>query len=132
MWLNNDNTLYIKCFINSTKILTTYKLICKNFFYAACNYIKYILLRQNLLAWVSFILIHWLIDWCLTPTLAVFQIYPGVNKLLEQSITYSYCLHCPYIPLSRQIKHLHIYIEFTIWLTLYFVFIQSLHQKHLT
>ena len=26
------------------------------------------------------ILINWLIDWCLTPTLAVFQLYRGVNK----------------------------------------------------
>ena len=26
--------------------------------------------------------IVWLIDWCLTPTLAVFQLYRGVIKLL--------------------------------------------------
>ena len=25
-------------------------------------------------------LIDWLIDWCLTPTLAIFQLYRGVNK----------------------------------------------------
>jgi hypothetical protein len=26
-------------------------------------------------------LIDWLIDWCLAPTLAVFQLYNGMNKL---------------------------------------------------
>ena len=25
--------------------------------------------------------IDWLIDWCLTPTLAIFQLYPGINKI---------------------------------------------------
>jgi hypothetical protein len=28
---------------------------------------------------------YWLIDWCLTPTLAIFHLYRGVNKLYVQN-----------------------------------------------
>jgi hypothetical protein len=42
---------------------------------------KYFCIRffDSFVGFVSIHLIDWLIDWCLTPTLAVFQLYRGVS-----------------------------------------------------
>ena len=49
--------------------------------------LSFLFIIQNLKVWIlSSWLIDWLIDWCLTPTLAIFQLYRGVNKFYLISI----------------------------------------------
>jgi hypothetical protein len=47
-------------------------------FIRSCFWRKDIYVCPNSLPWLW--LIDWLIDWCLMPTLAIFQLYRGVNK----------------------------------------------------
>ena len=57
---------------NAFWLLCDIKLLCK------------ITLRENVLVYYLYQSVGWrLIDWCLTPTLAVFQLYRGVNKFFK-------------------------------------------------
>ena len=51
--------------------------------------LNFLFIIQNLKVWIlSSWLIDWLIDWCLTPTLAIFQLYRGVNKFYLKKICF--------------------------------------------
>ena len=46
-------------------------------------YVNSSLWQQTLKVQATSLLIDWLIDWYLTPTLAVFQLYRGVNNFYD-------------------------------------------------
>ena len=74
-------------------ILTNYEML-----YGELEYIFY------KFVWVQqFHLIDWLIDWCLTPTLAVFQIYRGIQFHLYVFLILGFCWRmdsCGYVNLK--------------------------------
>ena len=45
--------------------------------------------------------IDWLIDWCLTPTLAVFQLYSGVDKYYINLDTYKTIRNKTYVSIKQ-------------------------------
>jgi hypothetical protein len=78
-------------------LLDKYVLFCKlktnlNVIYVHCN-IHSLLMTWSILS-VECVLIDWLIDCCLTPTLAVFQLYRGVWNLYEKRWMFCWLKSC--------------------------------------
>ena len=58
----------------------------------------YILMKTTVVDNFIQFMIDWLIDWCLTPTYAIFQLYRGMNSIDEHThIFYTFTLTIKFV-----------------------------------
>jgi hypothetical protein len=80
-WLLLLIVLFVDCYCWLFCLLTVLFVDCYCWSATSIKKVKGLKSKMNLNKIITKSMIDWLIDWCLTPTLAVFQLYHGIQNL---------------------------------------------------